>query len=211
MCLVPWALSLSLVLIFCASAGNAFAGMVRPWSGTSFATTRTMSVGRTSWPPSTRPYVVRTRATAQEDDNNVVTMMKQPPAVPAVANYSDKQIWRAQDVQVNIVNKYVLLNNFTIETTSSSSNQATQTPPPLRVARLYAHWDTFWYTERSFDLELDNIELYMEFAKGSFAKGSLKQNNWNELNDPDFYEWVSADVEDENELVHFSSIRMTAI
>lgn len=119
-------------------------------------------------------------------------------------DYSDKQIWRSDDTELNIVNKYIVIRNFTIETSTDKSSTLENPPPPLSIGRIYVHWESFWYHERSFDIDLHNIDLYIEFSKGLFSS-----SNWNELNDMDFWDWCTADVEDENELVHFSSIHMT--
>jgi hypothetical protein len=130
-------------------------------------------------------------------------------------------LWRVGSAEVNIPEKILVLYDFTIDNPNNNivienynsndvSNHSKERVEALRVGRFKISWDNFWYTTRTFELELENIEGLIEFTNLK-----LTQSNWDELMEKDFYDWLMAEVDekgnvyDEEGFFHFSSISLS--
>ena len=136
-----------------------------------------------------------------------------------VDEFNISPLWRVGAADVNIPEKYMILYNFTVDNTnndividqeSNNDKGDNKRVDALRVGRLKVAWDTLWSTERTFELELENIEAVMEFTNLK-----LSTSNWDELVDRDLYEFLMAEYDekgnkyDEEGFFHFSSIDLS--
>lgn len=118
----------------------------------------------------------------------------------------NSSLWRIGSTEVNFPEKYLVLNNFTIDHSVNSTVFANE-PFALSVKRVKVIWDNLWYTTRTFQVEMQDVDFLLEFT--SFNLGG--ESNWDELVDQDLFDWLMADYDekgnkyDEEGFFHFSS------
>lgn len=117
-------------------------------------------------------------------------------------------LWRVGSAEFNVQGKHVVLHNFTID--NSPNNTFPERPNALEVGRVKVSWDNYWYTTRTFEVEMEDADTFIEFT--TLKLGDV-ETNWDELMDLDLYDWLMAEYDekgnkyDEEGYFHFSSIK----
>jgi hypothetical protein len=60
-------------------------------------------------------------------------------------------------------------------------------PFAVSVKRVKVAWDNLWYTTRTFQIEIQDVDFLLEFTSLE-----LSESNWDELVDQDLFEWLMA-------------------